>query len=70
LVEPTQEALSRSKKCPSGAWKYYIASLKAEKDVDELHRLLTAERIGQAAVVVVLRGYEKVELRVVPEEAR
>jgi len=35
-----------------------------------LHRLLTAERIGQAAVVVVLRGYEKVELRVVPEEAR
>jgi len=43
---------------------------QAVKDIDALHRLLTAERIGQAAAVEVLRGYEKVELRVVPAEAK
>jgi S1-C subfamily serine protease len=43
---------------------------QAVKDIDALHRLLTAERIGQAAAVEVLRGYERVELTVVPGEAR
>ena len=40
------------------------------KDIDALHRLLTAERIGQGVVLEVLRGYEKVELTVRPAEAR
>ena len=40
------------------------------KDIDALHRLLTAERIGRAEVVEVLRGYEKIELTLTPAEAR
>jgi S1-C subfamily serine protease len=40
------------------------------KDIDALHRLLTADRIGQASVVEVLRGYEKVELTLRPAEAK
>ena len=40
------------------------------KDIDALHRLLTAERIGLPAAVEVLRGYEKVELTLRPAEAK
>jgi S1-C subfamily serine protease len=36
--------------------------------VDDLHRLLTADRIGMAAAVVVLRGAERRTLTVVPAE--
>jgi S1-C subfamily serine protease len=37
--------------------------------VDTLHRLLTDERIGTSATVTMLRGVEKVVLRVVPADA-
>jgi len=43
---------------------------KEVTDVDGLHRLLTAERIGKAAVMVVLRGYERLEVEIVPGEAK
>ena len=43
---------------------------QAVKDIDALHRLLTADRIGKAAVVQVLRNYERLELSIVPAEAR
>jgi|HubBroStandDraft_2_1064218.scaffolds.fasta_scaffold63618_2 S1-C subfamily serine protease len=38
--------------------------------VDDLHRLLTEVRVGVSCLLTVLRGTEKVELRVLPEEAR
>lgn len=38
--------------------------------VDDLHRLLTDARVGVSAFVTVLRGTEKLEFRIVPEEAR
>jgi S1-C subfamily serine protease len=38
--------------------------------VDDLHRLLTEVRVGVSCALTVLRGTEKVELKVVPEEAR
>jgi S1-C subfamily serine protease len=38
--------------------------------VDDLHRLLTEVRVGVSCLLMVLRGTEKVELRVLPEEAR
>jgi len=38
--------------------------------VDDLHRLLTEVRVGVSCVLTVLRGTEKLELKVVPEEAR
>jgi S1-C subfamily serine protease len=38
--------------------------------VDDLHRLLTEVRVGVSCTLTVLRHTEKVELRVVPEEAR
>jgi S1-C subfamily serine protease len=38
--------------------------------VDDLHRLLTDARVGVSNVLTVLRYTEKLELRVVPEEAR
>ena len=37
--------------------------------VDDLHRMLGAERIGTAIAVVALRGAEKVDLSVTPEES-
>jgi len=40
------------------------------KDVDGLHRLLTAERIGVKTELIVLRRYERLELEIVPGEAR
>ncbi|HVX85747.1 MAG TPA: trypsin-like peptidase domain-containing protein [Phycisphaerae bacterium] len=38
-------------------------------DVDVLHRVLTAERIGVATDVILLRRYERLELAIVPAEA-
>ena len=38
--------------------------------VDDLHRLLTDVRVGVSCSLVVLRHTEKLELRVVPEEAK
>ena len=38
--------------------------------VDDLHRLLPPDRIGVATVVVVLRGADKLEVPIVPEETR
>ena len=38
--------------------------------VDDLHRLLTDVRVGTSCSLTVLRGTEKMELKVVPEEAR
>jgi S1-C subfamily serine protease len=38
--------------------------------VDDLHRLLTDVRVGTSSAVTVLRYTEKLELEIVPEEAR
>ncbi len=38
--------------------------------VDDLHRLLTEVRVGVSSTLTVLRYTEKLELKVVPEEAR
>jgi S1-C subfamily serine protease len=38
--------------------------------VDDLHRLLTEVRVGMSCSLTVLRWTEKLELKVVPEEAR
>jgi S1-C subfamily serine protease len=38
--------------------------------VDDLHRLLTEVRVGVSCLFTVLRWTEKLELKVVPEEAR
>jgi S1-C subfamily serine protease len=38
--------------------------------VDELHRLLTEERVGKPAVLEVLRRAEKKQLIVTPREVR
>ena len=38
--------------------------------VDDLHRLLTEVRVGVSCLVTVLRHTEKLEVRIVPEEAR
>jgi S1-C subfamily serine protease len=38
--------------------------------VDDLHRLLTEVRVGVSCSLTVLRWTEKLELKVVPEEAR
>jgi len=38
--------------------------------VDDLHRLLTEVRVGVSCTLTVLRWTEKLELKVVPEEAR
>ena len=43
---------------------------KAVASVDELHRLLTEERIGVETAVEVIRLTEKLELPVVPERAK
>src|SRR6266542_814121 len=38
--------------------------------IDQLHKLLTEERIGQKSSLVVIRGTEKLVLEVVPEESQ
>ena len=37
--------------------------------IDDLHRLLATDRIGTPAVVALLRGADKLELSIVPEES-
>ncbi len=38
--------------------------------VDDLHRVLTDVRVGVSSSLTVLRWTEKLELKIVPEEAR
>lgn len=38
--------------------------------IDDLHRMLVAERIGVSTVITVLRGAERLDLAVTPEESR
>jgi len=38
--------------------------------VDDLHRLLTDAKVGSSSSLTILRHTEKLELKVVPEEAR
>jgi S1-C subfamily serine protease len=38
--------------------------------VDDLHRLLTEVRVGMSCSLTVLRWTEKLELKIIPEEAR
>jgi S1-C subfamily serine protease len=37
--------------------------------IDQLHRLLTEERIGKAAAITVIRRTEKMEITVTPAES-
>jgi S1-C subfamily serine protease len=39
-------------------------------DIDSLHRILTENRVGTRASLVLLRGTEKLELQIVPSESR
>jgi S1-C subfamily serine protease len=38
--------------------------------IDDLHKLLSEERIGKSSTLLVIRGTEKVELEVTPEESQ
>ncbi|HYL98841.1 MAG TPA: PDZ domain-containing protein, partial [Blastocatellia bacterium] len=38
--------------------------------IDELHRLLTEEQAGVPSVITIIRGSEKLYLRVTPEESK
>jgi S1-C subfamily serine protease len=38
--------------------------------IDDLHRLLTEERVGTAAAMTILRGVEKIELAITPAESK
>jgi S1-C subfamily serine protease len=38
--------------------------------IDDLHKLLTEERVGKAWPLTLVRRFEKLELQIVPEEAR
>jgi S1-C subfamily serine protease len=38
--------------------------------IDDLHRLLTSDRVATRVVLEVLRGTEKITLDVVPEEKK
>jgi len=38
--------------------------------IDDLHKLLSEDRIGQKSSLVVIRGTEKMELEVIPEESQ
>ena len=39
-------------------------------DIDSLHRILTENRVGAAAILIFVRGTEKLEARIVPVENR
>jgi len=43
---------------------------QAVAGIDDLHRLLTEERVGVGLPLTVLRGVEKMEVRIVPGESR
>ncbi|HEX5835677.1 MAG TPA: PDZ domain-containing protein, partial [Pyrinomonadaceae bacterium] len=38
--------------------------------IDDLHKLLTEERIGHKSKLVVIRGTQKLDLEVVPQESK
>ena len=38
------------------------------RSIDDLHKLLTDERIGRKTPLVVIRGTQKLELEIVPRE--
>jgi S1-C subfamily serine protease len=38
--------------------------------IDDLHRLLTEERIGRKSTLAVIRRTDKLNLEVIPEESR
>jgi hypothetical protein len=38
--------------------------------IDDLHKLLTEERIGQTSSLLVIRGTEKLKIEVIPEESQ
>src|SRR5438445_4026054 len=40
------------------------------KGIDDLHKLLTEDRIGRKSSLVVIRGTQKLDLGVIPEESR
>jgi S1-C subfamily serine protease len=39
-------------------------------DIDDMHRLMTEERVGVAVPVTLLRGAQKRELTIVPREMK
>jgi S1-C subfamily serine protease len=39
-------------------------------NIDDLHKLLTEEMIGKAVTLTVIRRYDKLQLKVMPEESR
>lgn len=43
---------------------------KAVAEIDDLHRLLTEERVGKKSTVTVMRGTEKITMAIIPEEAK
>jgi S1-C subfamily serine protease len=43
---------------------------KPTNGIDDLHKLLTDERIGRRSSVVVIRGTQKLELSVTPQESQ
>jgi S1-C subfamily serine protease len=38
--------------------------------IDDLHKLLTEERIGKMSLLTVVRGVDKLTIEVTPEESR
>ena len=38
--------------------------------IDDLHKLLTEERIGHQSKLIVIRGTQKLDLAVTPEESK
>jgi S1-C subfamily serine protease len=38
--------------------------------IDALHRMLTGERVGEPATITVVRGTEKIDLKITPSESR
>jgi S1-C subfamily serine protease len=40
------------------------------RGIDDLHKLLTDERIGRACPVTIIRGVQKLNFDVVPREAK
>jgi S1-C subfamily serine protease len=43
---------------------------RAIAGIDDLHKLLTEERIGHKSSLVVIRGTQKLDLAVTPEESK
>jgi S1-C subfamily serine protease len=71
VVVISVEDLSPGRKAGLRAGDVIIAlDGKPVAGVDDLHRLLTDARVGVSSTLTVLRYTEKLELKVVPEEAR